>query len=202
MYVCTPLFVPSNLGETKLFLTISPSFEDIPDSSNLWEDHKGYDETYRFEGYVCYIWAATAKLAQRKTADFSKELERKPTYPIQSDRLYFLPLFDNVSYALSVTPQKHHERPVIRVPTTPTTRNGPGTVKSTLLTLSSYKRPFSPMSGTCLKSGCRYWTSRGQRHEGKNRSSQQHRPHRPRANPAAHKAPDWSNFPQSLQTGL
>ena len=115
MYVCTPLFVPSNLGETKLFLTISPSFEDIPDSSNLWEDHKGYDETYRFEGYVCYIWAATAKLAQRKIADFSKELERKPTYPIQSDRLYFLPLFDNVSYALSVTPQKHHERPVIRV---------------------------------------------------------------------------------------
>ena len=115
MYVCTPLFVPSNLGETKLFLTISPSFEDIPDSSNLWEDHKGYDETYRFEGYVCYIWAATAKLAQRKIADFSKELERKHTYPIQSDRLYFLPLFDNVSYALSVTPQKHHERPVIRV---------------------------------------------------------------------------------------
>lgn len=136
MYVCTPLFVPSNLGETKLFLTISPSFEDIPD---------------------------------------------------MPFRLH---------------PKSTMNARLSEWPTTPTTRNGPGTVKSTLLTLSSYKRPFSPMSGTCLKSGCRYWTSRGQRHEGKNRSSQQHRPHRPRANPAAHKAPDWSNFPQSLQTGL
>lgn len=115
MYKCIPLYMPSNLGETKLHICISPGFGGIPDTSNLWENHKGADETYRFEGYVCYIWAATVKVVQRKVASFSKELERKPTHAIQSDRLYFLPLFANVGYAISVTPQKHHERPVIRV---------------------------------------------------------------------------------------
>lgn len=106
MYKCTPLYVPSNLGETELFITISPSFAKMQDSSKLWEGR---------QGLVCFIWADTVKAAQRKVAAFSKELERKPIHAIQSDRIYFLPLFDQVGYGLTVTQKKQHKRPVILV---------------------------------------------------------------------------------------
>lgn len=116
MYDYIPLFVPSNLGETKLNIIIDPGLDgNEPNFSKLQEHHKGHDETYCFEGFYCNIWTKTAETAQRTALRLSRQLEKHPYHPVQSDRLYFLPLFDKVNYSLTVTPKAHHKRPVIRI---------------------------------------------------------------------------------------
>lgn len=115
MYVCTPLFVPSNLGETELHIGISPVIGRIRNNCELIMDGKFVEGNFNFTGFTCFIWTETFKAAQRGIIKKSRELEKHLAHPIQSDRLYFLPLFDNVGYKLTVTHKKNHERPVIRV---------------------------------------------------------------------------------------
>lgn len=116
MYHCVPLFVPSNLGETELSIKIAPRFdENVQNISGLQEHCHGFNETYHFEGFSCLVMANTVRKAQQTVCRLSKQLERNTSYPIQSDRLYFLPLFVNVCYDLTVAPKIHHERPVIRI---------------------------------------------------------------------------------------
>ncbi len=116
MFECIPLFVPSNLGETELRIGINPNFnESLIYASELNECHSGSDETYCFEGFSCLIWDRSMRTVQQKVNRFSKRLEKHSRHPIQSNRLYFLPLFTKVCYSLNVTPNAHHERPVIRV---------------------------------------------------------------------------------------
>lgn len=116
MYDCVPLFVPSNLGETELSIRIAPEFDESARSlSGIKEYHKGFNETYRFDGFSCFIQAETVRKAQQTVNRFSKQLEEHTSHPVQSDRLYFLPLFVNVCYRLTVAPKIHHERPVIRI---------------------------------------------------------------------------------------
>ncbi|MDE6936436.1 MAG: hypothetical protein K2P26_12575 [Oscillospiraceae bacterium] len=115
MYVCTPLYVPSNLGETELHIGISPGIGNMLNPCDLMMDNKLVDKKYEFVGFTCFIWTETVKAAQRGIIKKSRELEKHLKYPIQSDRFYFLPLFDNVGYKLTVTHKKNHERPVIRV---------------------------------------------------------------------------------------
>ncbi len=116
MYKCTPLYIPSNLGETDLFICISPGIgERMQKASSIWEKRRRSDETHCFEGYNCFIWAESVRTAQKEVIGFSRQLERHPRHPIQSDRLYFLPLFDQVGYGHTVTPKKQHKRPVIQV---------------------------------------------------------------------------------------
>lgn len=112
---CIPLFVPSNLGETKLYIGISSTFCGIGTRSSIWENYVGTDEACHLDCYSCSMFVPNVKLAQQKVIDLSRKLEQEFTYPIQSDRIFFLPLFANVSYGISVTPKRHCERPVVRV---------------------------------------------------------------------------------------
>lgn len=115
MYDCVPLFVPSNLGETKLDISIDPSYEKFAfDISELKKRCKVVDKTSHFDWYFCFIRAKNVKTAQQTVNRLSKQLEERPGHSIQSDRLYLLPLFTKVSYILSVNQSIHYEHPVIR----------------------------------------------------------------------------------------
>lgn len=116
MYDCIPLFVPSNLGETKLFINIEPGLnENEPNISEITGMNKGQDETYRFEGHSCFVRDNTVAKAQQTVIRLSKQLEKHPYHSIQSDRLYFLPLFAGVGYDINVETAKHYARPIIRI---------------------------------------------------------------------------------------
>lgn len=107
---CSPLLVPSNLGETKLFLYISERNVAVRD--NLMKCTNGYEETYRNNGFHCSIYAADVRSAQQKIIQFSRKLEQES---IQSDRLYFLPLFTGINYRVWMDPKRHCNCPAIRV---------------------------------------------------------------------------------------
>lgn len=117
MYKCLPLFVPSNLGETELHMGISPGLGEHMinpvELRTVYKKNNGKDHI--FSGYYSFIWVDSVKDAQRAVIKLSRELEKHWAGPIQSDRMYFLPLFEQVGYSLTVNPQKHHEHPVIRV---------------------------------------------------------------------------------------
>lgn len=115
MYECTPLYMPSNLGETELHIGISPGFGDH--MLNNVELRTVYEKSgeRRFIGYHSFIWVNSVMDAQRAFIKLSQQLEKHYKEPIQSDRIYFLPLFSKVGYGITVTPKKRHERPVIRV---------------------------------------------------------------------------------------
>lgn len=115
MYEYAPLFIPSNLGETKLCIGISPTFDKNVTESSILERHTGCNEAHHFDGYSCFMWAANVKLAQQKVIDFSHKLEQAPMQPVQSDRIYFMPLFGNISYGLFVDRNRHCDRPFTRV---------------------------------------------------------------------------------------
>lgn len=115
MYKCTPLYMPSNLGETELFICISPGWGGRMPDPELWSLYEGDGKERHFERYRSSLFADNVKMAQKAATKLSRELEKECAHPIQSDRLYFLPLFDQVGYGLTVTPKKQHKRPVIRV---------------------------------------------------------------------------------------
>lgn len=115
MYECIPLYIPSNLGGTELHIGISPGFGDH--MLNPVELRTVYEKRgeRRFIGYHSFIWVNSVKDAQRAVIRLSRQLEKHPMGPIQSDRIYLLPLFIKVGYIFNVTPKKRHERPIIRV---------------------------------------------------------------------------------------
>lgn len=116
MYKCTPLFMPSNLGETELHIGISPGLGDhMLNPVELSTVYKRDGKESHFEGFYSFIWVDNVRDAQRAVIKLARELNKHWAGPIQSDRIYLLPLFAQVGYSLTVTPKKHHERPVIRV---------------------------------------------------------------------------------------
>lgn len=116
MYKCIPLFVPSNLGETELSIGISPSHGiRALNPVELRGKYKKDGKECSIEGYHSFIWVNSVVEAQKAVIELSRQLEKCLTHSIQSDRLYFLPLFDQIGYNLIVTPNKPHQRPVIRV---------------------------------------------------------------------------------------
>ena len=52
MYVCTPLFVPSNLGETELHIGISPGIGRIRNNCELIMDGKFVEGNFNFTGFT------------------------------------------------------------------------------------------------------------------------------------------------------
>ena len=115
MYKCTPLYMPSNLGETELHMCIAPGMGDhILNPVELETVHEKTAER-RLKGYYSFVWVDNVKDAQRAVIKLSKRLEKHYKEPIQSDRIYFLPLFSKVGYGITVTPKKRHKRPIIRV---------------------------------------------------------------------------------------
>ena len=126
---CIPLFVPSNLGETKLYIDITQNLGGGLCNSRIWERHDKVNGEYRFAGLSCDVWAADVESAQQKIVDLSRDLEQNSTHPIQSDRIYFLPMFANISYGIFVPPERRCDRPVVRVLRCPDKPEQPWKVK-------------------------------------------------------------------------
>lgn len=103
MYKCTPLYMPSNLGETELHIGISPGFGDHMRSPvELRAVYKRNGTESHFDGYNSFIWVNGVKDAQRAIIELSRQLEKHCIRPIQSERIYFLPLFSKVGYDITV----------------------------------------------------------------------------------------------------
>lgn len=118
----TSLCIPSNLGETKLYINIVPGRKaggmQHPVELSLEREKDGW-------AHRSFIWVDSVEAAQWAVISLSKQLEKDRTRPIQNDRFYFLSLLTGISYKLHVTPKKNYKRPIVRValPTQETTRH-------------------------------------------------------------------------------
>ena len=116
MYDYIPLFIPSNLGEVDLHICISPGRPDhVTNPCILRTQSKRVGKEYHFDWYFCFVWVNDVRTAQRESIRLSRELESTPFHPIQSNRVYLLPLFSKVGYSLVVNQRKPKAHPIIRV---------------------------------------------------------------------------------------
>lgn len=116
MYDSLALFMPSNLGETRLIIGIAPGLgENLRKRAALDPFYRRNGEDHIIAGYNCLILVNNVKDAQQAVIKMSRDLEKEPGCPIQSNRIFFLPLFAGVGYKITLEPEKTYERPIIRV---------------------------------------------------------------------------------------
>ena len=112
---CLALYVPSNLGETNLYIGIASGWGNQRKPFTLDTIEKGKGKGCIFDGYKCFIMANNVRDAQQGVIQMSRQLEERCAGPIQSNRLYFLPLFKGICYQFAVDPKKQRVRPSVRV---------------------------------------------------------------------------------------